>query len=158
VQQRLTAPGFQQPDGLRLEAWLTRLAALPELQRSSFTDTFEVIRSQAQAKYSVQCCPLEPIDPLSKSEGAHHIVFVTDPQRLELPTAEHLQRQFGLTPAEVRVTHAMVQGGSYSDVAQALGVSEETIRTQIRATYAKTRTADKASLTRMVLSLGKAVV
>ena len=158
VQQRLTAPGFQQPDGLRLEAWLKRLVALPELQRGSFSDTFEVMRNQAQARYSIQCCPLEPNDPLAKGKGAHHIVFVTDPQRLELPTQDQLQRQFGLTPAEARVTHAMVQGGSYSDVATTLGVSEETIRSQIRAAYAKTHTSDKASLTRMVLSLGKAIV
>ena len=158
AQQRMTAPGFQQPDGLRLEAWLTRLVALPEQQRGSFSDTFEVARSTPQAKYSVQCCPLEPGDPLAKGEGAHHIVFVTDPQRLELPAIEQLQRQFGLTPAEARVTRAMAQGSSYSHVAAALGVSKETIRSQIRATYAKTHTGDKASLIRLVLSLGKAVV
>jgi len=158
MQRRLTAPGFQQPDGLRLETWLAQLAALPELRRGSFTDTFEVVRRPAPARYSVQCCPLEPSDPLAKGEGAHHIVFVTDPQRLELPAPDQLQRQFGLTPAEARVTHAMVQGGSYNAVATALGVNEETIRTQIRAAYAKTRTSDKASLTRLVLSLGKAVV
>ena len=85
-------------------------------------------------------------------------MFVTDPQRLELPTTDQLQRQFGLTPAEARVTHAMVQGGTYRDVANALGVGEETVRTHIRATYAKTHVSDKASLTRMVMSLGKAIV
>lgn len=157
-QKRITAAGFQQSDGLRLEAWLARLVATPEPQRGSFTDTFEVARSKPKARYSVQCCPLQPCDPLAQSEGAHHIVFVTDPHRLELPTPEQLQRQLGLTPAEARVTHAIVQGGSYSAVAQVLGVSEETIRTQIRATYAKTHTTDKASLTRMVLSLSKAIV
>lgn len=157
-QQHITATAFQQPAGPRLEAWLTQLSATPEQQRGSFGDTFEVARNEPKARYSLQCCPLAPSDPLAKGEGAHHIVFVTDPQRLELPTPDQLQKQFGLTPAEARVTHAMVQGGSYSDVAQALGVSEETIRTQIRATYAKTHTSDKASLTRMVLSLGKAIV
>jgi len=157
-QQRLTASRFQQPNGLRLETWLTQLVALPEQRRGSFGDTFEVARNQAQARYSVQCCPLEPADPLATVDGAHHIVFVTDPQRLELPAPEQLQRQFGLTPAEARVTRAMVHGGSYSNVAATLGVSEETIRSQIRATYAKTHTSDKASLTRLVLSLGKAVV
>ena len=159
AQKRITAAGFRRSaGGTRLEAWMARLVTLPESQRGSFSDTFEVARSDPKAKYSVQCCPLEPSDPLNMSEGAHHIVFVTDPHRLELPTPEQLQLQFGLTPAEARVSLAMVQGGSYHAVAQALCVSEETIRTQIRATYAKTHTTDKASLTRLVLSLGKAIV
>lgn len=34
-QQRLTAPGVQQPAGMRLETWLMRLVALPEQQRGS---------------------------------------------------------------------------------------------------------------------------
>ena len=91
-------------------------------------------------------------------EGASHIVFVTDPTRVELPEPELLQKYLGLTPAEARVTWALVQGGSYQDVATSMGVSEETIRTQVRSTYAKTRTGDKASLTRLVLSLSKAIV
>ena len=92
------------------------------------------------------------------SQGARHIVFVTDPHRLEIPTVEQLRRQFALTPAEARVTLAMMKGGSYKEVAASLCVSEETIRTQIRAIYAKTRTSDKAGLTRLVLSLSKALI
>ncbi len=157
-QKRLSATAFQQQTGQRLEAWMTQLVARPEHQRGSFGDTFEVARSEPKSRYSVQCCTLEPGDPLTKGEGAQYIVFVTDPQRLELLTPDQLQKQFGLTPAEARVTLAMVQGGTYKDVAQALGVSEETIRSQIRATYAKTHTSDKANLTRMVLSLAKVSV
>lgn len=157
-QHRMSASAFQQPTGLRLETWLTQLVATPEQQRGSFGDTFEVARSELKSRYSVQCCTLEPGDPLAKGEGAHHIVFLTDPHRLELPTPDQLQKQFGLTPAEARVTHAMVQGGTYRDVAKALGVGEETVRSHIRATYTKTHASDKASLTRMVLSLAKAIV
>lgn len=157
-QQRLIATPFKRTAGQRLETWLDQLVAMPEHQRSSFGDTFDVARSKLVERYSVQCCPLEAKDPLATGEGAHHIVFVTDPHKLELPSPDQLQRQLGLTPAEARVTHTLVQGGTYSEVALALGVSEETIRTQIRATYAKTHTGDKAGLTRLVLSLGKAIV
>ena len=158
VNKRITAVGFQQTNGLRLEAWLARLVATPEQKRDSFGATFEVARSEPKARYSIQCCTLESSDPLVKNEGARHIVFVTDPHRVELPAPELLQRLLGLSPAEARVTHAIVQGGSYSSVAKSLNVSEETVRTQIRSAYAKTHTSDKASLTRMVLSLSKAIV
>lgn len=158
LQKRLTAPGLVVHEGERLESWLSRLVGLPVEERGGFGDTFDVARHKANAWYSVQCCPLEPQDPLFSGEGAHHIVFVTDPQRLELPASAALQRQLGLTSAEARVTKALVQGGTYRDVAATLGVREETIRTQVKAIYLKTRTNDKAGLTRMVLSLSKAVV
>lgn len=158
LQRRMTAAGFHRTDGLRLEDWLTTLVGLPAHARGSFSDTFEVARTDALATYSVQCCTLEPTDPLAIGEESSHIIFVTDPRRVELPEPELLQKYLGLSPAEARVTWALVQGGSYQDVATSMGVSEETIRTQVRATYAKTRTGDKASLTRLVLSLSKAIV
>jgi DNA-binding CsgD family transcriptional regulator len=156
-QTRLTATGLG-TGSLRLEDWLARMVSLPKLERGGFDDTFDVARHKSKTRYSVQCCPLEPQDPLFSGEGAHHIVFVTDPQRLELPALAALQRQLGLTPAEARVTKALVQGGTYCEVAATMGVREETIRSQVKSVYAKTRTNTKAGLTRMVLSLSKATV
>lgn len=156
--RRLTALGTQRSDGVRLEDWLNQVVALPQWQHNNFGASFEAARSAPNTNYDVQCCPLEASDPLSKSEGARHIVFVIDPHRLEMPTLEQLRRQFALTPAEGRVALAMMKGGSYKEVAASLYVSEETIRTQIRAIYAKTRTSDKAGLTRLVLSLSKALI
>ncbi len=158
AQQRLTTMGLLKPDDQRLEAWLAQLVAISELQRGSFRDTFEVSRSKSETRYSLQCFALEANDPLASQEGVRHVVFVTDPMKLELPTSDQMQRQFGLTPAEARAMLAIVQGGSYMDVAKRLAISEETVRTQIKSVYAKTQTIDKASLTRLVLSLGKAIV
>jgi DNA-binding CsgD family transcriptional regulator/PAS domain-containing protein len=142
----------------RLEHWLADLVALPESQRSGFGDVFKVQRSQADAHYSVQCCPLAPEDPLLLGEGAHHIVFVTDPRRVDLPAPADLQAQLGLTPAECRVTHGLAQGATYREVAGTLGIGEETVRTHVKSIYAKTRTNNKAGLTRLVLSLARAAV
>ncbi len=142
--RRLTAGGVQRKDGLRLQDWLTALIGLPEVQRGSFSSAFEVARKNPSDTYSVQCCTFEPSDPLVMGEGACHIVFVTDPRRVDLPSPQNLQ--------------AILQGGSYLDVATALGISEETVRTQIRSVYAKTRTANKAGLTHLILSLAKAAI
>ena len=144
--------------GSRLEHWLADLVALPEPQRPGFGDVFKLHRSQAGAHYSVQCCPLAPEDPLLLSEGAHHIVFVTDPRQMEMPAQADLQAQLGLTPAECRVTHGLAQGSSYKGVASTLGIGEETVRSHVKAIYAKTRTHNKAGLTRLVLSLASASV
>lgn len=158
AKRRLAAASQSRVTAVRLETWLADLIALPEAERGSFSNTFEVQRSDARQTYSVQCCTFEPNDPLAVGEGAVHIVFVTDPRRVELPSPQDLQKLLGVTPAEARVACALVQGGSYRKLAAAQGVSEETVRTQIRSVYAKTRTADKAGLTRLVLSLGKAQI
>ena len=153
----LSGLGFQRSDGLRLDRWLARLVETPIHLHSSFDDTFEVVRQSGKARYSVQCCLLEPDDPLCRGEVMRYVVFVTDPDRSELPSPALLQHQLGLTPAEARVTHALVQGMSYRAAAAALAVSETTVSSHVKAIYAKTHIHSKASLTRLVLSLGKAV-
>lgn len=144
--------------GRRLEHWLADLVALPATQRPGFGDVFKLQRSQADAHYSVQCCTLAPEDPLLLGEGVHHIVFVTDPRQVELPAPADLQAQLGLTPAECRVTRGLARGDSYKAVADTLGIGEETVRSHVKSIYAKTRTHNKAGLTRLVLSLAKVAV
>ena len=156
--QKLTARGRAQGKAYQLEQWLTELVDTPALERGAFADTFEVSRSSNQSSYSVQCCPLESTDPLVNVDGAHHIVFITDPKALELPDPSQLSALLGVTPAEAKVSRALVLSGNYTEVATGLGVSVDTVRSQVKAIYAKTRVNNKAALTRLVLSLSKASV
>lgn len=105
----------------RLEHWLADLVALPERQREGFGEVFKLHRTQANVRYSVQCCPMAPEGPLILGEGAHHIVFVTAPRKVDMPAQADLQAQLGLTPAECRVTNGLVQGATYSEAACKLG-------------------------------------
>jgi DNA-binding CsgD family transcriptional regulator len=89
-------------------------------------------------------------------EGARHIVFITDPKALKLPELSQLSALLGVTPAEARVSLALVQSGTYTDVAAGLNVSVDTVRSHVKAIYAKTRVNNKAALTRLVLSLSQA--
>jgi DNA-binding CsgD family transcriptional regulator/PAS domain-containing protein len=150
---RLTAAG--RGIAARLEAWLTAQLALPAHARNERSNTFEVARTDPQQTYTVQWYAIADNDRLAQTESSNYIVFVNDPQKIDLPDSEYLQKHLGLTAAEARVALAMVRGGTYKEVALSLGVGEETVRTQIRSVYAKTRTLDKAGLTRLVLSLSK---
>jgi DNA-binding CsgD family transcriptional regulator len=85
------------------------------------------------------------------------VAFATDPERLELPGIVQLQQLLGLTSAEARVATATVQGGTNRDVANTLSISEETVRAPCKSIYSKIHIGDKASLTRVPLSLGKAI-
>lgn len=138
--------------------WMTQIARLPITDRGAFGETFQVKRQSTASTYTLQCCPLEQTDPIQTHEGAHFIVFVTDPDQVNLPPPAQLQKQLGLTPAESRIALSLAQGMSYRDAALNAKVTEETLRTHVKAIYSKTRVTQKASLTRLVMSLGAAVV
>lgn len=152
--QRLRATASGERHGQGITQWLTQLAGTAHTDRSGFNDTHRVRRTGNAATYMLQCCPLEPTDPLTLHEGARHIVFVTDPDQIRLPSPTQLQQQLGLTPAESRIALALAQGMTYRDAATQGQVTEETLRTHAKNIYTKTGVNQKAELTRLVVSLG----
>jgi DNA-binding CsgD family transcriptional regulator/PAS domain-containing protein len=141
----------------RLADWLRRSTAQPLIERPGFEHHALLQRPGQATAYRLQCCALEPGDPLAQG-GARFVVFVTDPQRIELPSAAQLAQQLGLSPTEARVTVSLAEGRSYKEVARGLGIGEETVRSHAKAIYNKTRCHNKVALVRLVLSLARAGV
>jgi DNA-binding CsgD family transcriptional regulator len=70
---------------------------------------------------------------------------------LQMPSApEVIAKTFKLTPGELRVLLAIVQTGGVAVAAEALGVSEATIRTHLQHLFAKTGTSRQADLVKLV--------
>lgn len=66
-----------------------------------------------------------------------------------------LRQIFGLTPAEAELADVLLQHGSLDGCADALGKSHETLRTQLKALFAKTETHHQSELIRRLeASLG----
>ena len=65
-----------------------------------------------------------------------------------------LAARFGLTPKETQVALHLAGGGSIADYAALHGVSEQTVRTQLKAVFAKTGVNRQSALA--VLFLGRA--
>lgn len=66
-----------------------------------------------------------------------------------------LQRTYGLTPAEVRVAIALLEGSSAREVADYLNVSPHTVRTQLKQIYAKLGVDTRARFVKLMLGLGQ---
>ena len=66
--------------------------------------------------------------------------------------ARQLEGMFGMTPAEARLTEALVHGQSLQQYADARRVTMSTVRTQLKAATAKTGTRRQADLVRIVLT------
>jgi DNA-binding CsgD family transcriptional regulator len=72
---------------------------------------------------------------------------------LDIPSPpEIIGKLFKLTPTELRVLLATVQVGGASEVAEALGIAESTVRTHLLHLFAKTGTKRQADLTKLVAS------
>jgi DNA-binding CsgD family transcriptional regulator len=98
------------------------------------------------------------VAPLVGNHGAEESVpavvalFVSDPDRRhEIPT-EALERFFGLTPAEVRLLEALVNGKSLEEASEEFQVSKNTLRTQLHQIFRKTDTSRQSEVIKLVLS------
>ncbi len=78
-------------------------------------------------------------------------VFIQDPTaRLRTPHA-WLRRAFNLSPAEAKLMHALLDGATLGELTELWGVGKETLRSQLRAIFAKTGTASQVELIRLGL-------
>ena len=93
--------------------------------------------------------PLPPPRSI-QTTGAVAALFVSDPAcPPSLPPHAIIQR-FGLTPSELRVALALLDGSSPTIIAAQHGVSLATVRTHLRRLYEKTGTDGQVALVRIV--------
>jgi DNA-binding CsgD family transcriptional regulator len=65
---------------------------------------------------------------------------------------ERLRARFGFTKTEARVVGALVEGLSYGEIAETLGVSYHTVHTHIKAIHQKAGISTTGRLTALVRS------
>ncbi len=70
--------------------------------------------------------------------GAVALLVVTPLTAKSSPSVELLQGLFDLTPAEARIARAIGQRRTINEIAESLGLSRETIRTQVKSVLSKT--------------------
>ncbi len=82
--------------------------------------------------------------------AAATILVVADLRQGRALPAELMQGLFDLTPAEARVARGLTNGHTVGTLADVHGVTSATIRTQLKAIFAKTGTARQADLVAML--------
>lgn len=143
----------------RLSFWLSAQRSASTKDVTHFADAYLVRRTGCDGVYSIQCCPVDASQAWQvQGQQVGSVVFVSDPAALVLPEASRLTDLYGLTPAQARVARELATGKSSKEVARALKVSPETVRTQTRDVYQKMRIHSQADLVRSILTLGHASV
>jgi len=81
------------------------------------------------------------------------IVFVSDSAQRVRPAHDTLRVLFGLTPAECRLAMLLADGHAPTEIAEMVGVSRNTLKSQLASIYRKTGTSRQAQLVRLLLQL-----
>jgi DNA-binding CsgD family transcriptional regulator len=101
----------------------------------------------------VRVAPLRGPRDLLGVPGAARVIFVVAPGQSRLPTATALRDIYAITPAEARVVLALARGATLREIADELGTSVATVRTQVKSSLEKTGTRRQAELVALVHSL-----
>lgn len=119
-----------------------------------FSQSLSVPRPSGKAPYTLNFSTLPEQNQYGLGGNSPKaIVFVNDSAadvRIDQPL---LKTAYGLTAAEARLAELLANGYTNEDAAQKLGVSINTIKTQLQQIYQKTDTNNRAMLTKFLLSL-----
>ncbi|MDH4442264.1 MAG: LuxR C-terminal-related transcriptional regulator [Rhizobium sp.] len=108
-------------------AWTGCLMRLPE--HSATQTAFQQVRPSAQAALFIRPAEVVPTSGIEKCA-----------------------RRYGLTPAEVRVLHAVLEIDRISDIADGLGISANTVKKHLSALFDKTGVSRRAALVKTVMA------
>lgn len=151
--------GLMSRDGLRAAnrqdtAKLRTAIAAVSTQRNSGIPKPEAVvhvcRPSGSRPLEVLVSPL-PWHSSLRRGGATAALFITDPEAEAALDSRKLQELFGLTPAEIRVSIALVNGKSVAQYAHEAAISLNTARTHIKRIYSKTGVKRQSELVRLLL-------
>lgn len=148
--------------GLRLPSGRTRFrdivsaAALrPVLDGTGEIHATSVVREGGGRPLTVMTLTLDAPDRIRAPGDPAAIVFIGDPERPSEVDPRRLIRLYGLSRAEARVAVQLAKGQRLDQVAEALGLTYETVRKHLKQIFSKTYTDRQAELVR-TMSLGPA--
>ena len=110
-----------------------------------------MISRRARPPLRVQISPIRN-SALQTSQRIAAVAFVNDPLRTHRPTQEVLRMLYGLTPAECRVALLLGDGHASRKIANMVGVTDNTVRSQIKSIFSKTGVRRQGELIRLLLN------
>lgn len=108
-------------------------------------------RPSGRADYQVVVVPLPRRCQPENGGGVVAVLFVSDPERSDQIVDHMLGNLFGLTEAEVRLVTRLLAGSTLTDAAETLGLSRNTVHSQLASIFRKTGTRKQSELVKLVV-------
>ena len=121
-----------------------------------FSDALVICHANGESACVIHAAPLGSEQSFGTTDGSRPsraIVFLYSLESVAQVRPELLCELFSLTPAEARAALQLLHGGGVTEMAERLGVSANTFKTQLRVAYEKTHTHRQADLLKLLLSL-----
>lgn len=115
-------------------------------------ESLSLTRRRAAQPLRVTLLRVPPEDREGRA-GSEVLLLLNGPERERLPTAQHLEQLYHLTPAESRVALLLARGMTAQHIAEEGHVSVGTVRNQLKQVLSKTNTHRQSALVRLLLSL-----
>lgn len=125
---------------------------------SMATNTMPIRRPSGRRSLRLSVQPLMKKDTIPPAVGADRrmataIVIVVCPDDSAVPTPAELAAVHGFTLAEARLAAALASGAALTDYANAVGVTRETVRSQLKSIMLKAEVHRQADLVRVILEM-----
>jgi DNA-binding CsgD family transcriptional regulator len=92
--------------------------------------------------------------PASASPGGDRLTVLVFASSRSGDWSHRLAADFGLTPAEIRLTHALLESDSLAQAAEPLGISINTAKTQLASIFRRTGVRSQKELAQLAARLG----
>ena len=143
----------KRPSDTKLLQQLIRQAAYTATGKGTHSGGVMTIARPSQRRaFEVLVTPLRAGPSGLGVEQAAAAVFVSDPESKTESPREMLGRLFALTPAEASLAGKLMQGMALKTAAEELGVSRNTVHSQLQRIFEKTETNRQAELIRILLA------
>lgn len=110
-----------------------------------------LVSRRTRPPLEIQVSPVRSSDT-SLFQKAAVIVFVKDPQNQQRAVGKTLHALYQLSPAESRVALLLSDGRAPREIADTVGVTENTVRSQMKSIFSKTGVRRQGELIRLLLT------
>jgi DNA-binding CsgD family transcriptional regulator/PAS domain-containing protein len=134
-----------------LKALIGAAARRLPVNSESAGGTMLITRPSLKRPYSILVTQVPPGNVRATVDRSCVAIFITDPEQKPDPARRILSALFGFSQAEVKLAVLLMQGESLDNAAERLGVSRNTVRSQLAQLLGKTGTHRQSELLQLLL-------
>jgi len=132
----------------------TQIAAAADTKNPDEFDTvLAVPKRDGGLPWLLEVTPMSSLSGEIDGAFSGAAVFITDPSKKEVISTSGMEALFKLTSAESEVCSMLAKGSKIEEVADTRNVSPQTVRSQVKALFAKTDTTSQLELVRLALKV-----
>lgn len=127
--------------------------AIDRVSAGGKPDTLISSGTSPAARYAILLQPIPCNAAFNPSQTCPVVCLIFPLGRRRVASVQQLISLFGLSPAEARLARALCHGETLEEYAEAQNVKLSTVKTQLRAAFAKTQTDRQAVLVNLIAGI-----